>query len=125
MTVFDAPLVYEIAFDVPPDRRETFQDWLSSAVVEWVSHERIAYFEVFQSDSDESPAVKFVFGFDTRGDWERFVGGDDHETALERLETSAENRETVLWHRTSIKLDETTDATYGGGRHGELPEFAI
>ncbi|MFC7193759.1 hypothetical protein ACFQL4_02435 [Halosimplex aquaticum] len=53
--MLDAHNIYEIEFDVPARNRESFEDWLSEDVVEWVSHETVAFFEVFQNDTGMSP----------------------------------------------------------------------
>ncbi|MEF8827454.1 MAG: hypothetical protein V5A49_00370 [Haloarcula sp.] len=113
--MFDAHNVYEIEFDVPARRREAFEDWVSDDIVEWVSHETVAFFEVFQNDTGMSPEVKFVFGFETLKEWATFVGSDEHEEAIDTLETLAENREAVLWQRASVKLDDTLDRPVGDG----------
>jgi len=115
MTMLDAHNVYEIEFDVPARRRESFEDWLSDDIVEWVSHETVVFFEVFQNDTGMSPEVKFVFGFETLKEWATFVGSDEHEAAIDSLGTLAENREAILWQRASVKLDETLDRPIGDG----------
>jgi|GEM_PF-521809 hypothetical protein len=115
MTMLDAHNVYEIEFDVPPCRRESFDDWLTEDVVEWVSHGTVAFFEVFQNDTGMSPEVKFVFGFETLEQWATFVGSDAHDAAIDSLSQLAENREAVLWQRASVKLDDTLDRPIGDG----------
>ncbi|ACV47679.1 hypothetical protein Hmuk_1564 [Halomicrobium mukohataei DSM 12286] len=111
----DTHNVYEIEFDVPASRRDAFEEWLSEDIVEWVSHETIAYFQVFQNDTGMSPEVKFVFGFETLEEWATFVGSAAHEDAIESLSGLAENREAILWQRASVKLDETLDRPVGDG----------
>ncbi|MFC7139996.1 hypothetical protein ACFQMA_09135 [Halosimplex aquaticum] len=113
--MLDAHNIYEIEFDVPARNRESFEDWLSEDVVEWVSHETVAFFEVFQNDTGMSPEVKFVFGFETLKQWATFVGSDAHEAAIDSLSVLAENREAVLWQRASVKLDDTLDRPVGDG----------
>ncbi|WP_018257781.1 hypothetical protein [Halomicrobium katesii] len=115
MSMLDSHNVYEIEFDVPASRREAFDAWLSADIVEWVSHETVAFFEVFQNDTGMSPEVKFVFGFETLSEWATFVGSDAHEDAIESLSGLAENREAVLWQRASVKLDDTLDRPVGDG----------
>ncbi len=113
--MLDANNVYEIEFDVPASHREQFENWLSEEVVTWVSHESVGYFEVFQNDKGLSPEVKFVFGFERLEDWTTFVGSEEHEFAIERLEHLAENREAVLWKRASVKLDKIERSTVADG----------
>ena len=117
--MLDTHNVYEIEFDVPARHREGFEDWLSEEVVEWVSHEAVEYFEVFQNDQGLSPEVKFVFGFETLQDWATFVNSDAHDVAIQRLSTLVENREAVLWQRASVKLDDTLERQIGDGGRSE------
>jgi len=114
--------VYEIEFDVPARRRESFEKWLSEDIVEWVSHDAVAFFEVFQNDTGMSPEVKFVFGFETMEEWATFVGSDVHKAAIESLNGIAENRDAVLWQRASVKLDDTLERTIGDGGHYRAAE---
>ena len=113
--MLDTHLVYEIEFDVPARRREPFDEWLSEGLVEWVSHETVASFDVFQNDTGMSPEVKFGFGFETLEQWAAFVGSDEHENAIDRLSLLAENREAVLWQRGSVKLDDTLERPISDG----------
>ena len=116
--MLDVPNHYEIEFDVSSCKRDAFETWLSEDAVAWLSHDRVASFDVFQNDTGLSPAVKFVFGFETLRDWAAFVNSDEHEAAMERFETFADDREAVLWQRSSVKLDDTPDRPIGdGGRH--------
>jgi hypothetical protein len=118
MTMLDVPNHYEIEFDVAGYQRDAFEEWLSDGAVAWLSHDRVASFDVFQNDTGLSPAVKFVFGFETLKDWAAFVNSDEHEAAMERFETFADDREAILWQRSSVKLDDTPDRPIGdGGRH--------
>lgn len=105
----DYHTVYEIEFDVPGRHREAFEDWLSDDIVEWVSHETVAAFEVFQNDTTLSPEVKFVFEFETLEDWRTFLESDVQEDAIYCLKRLAENREAVLWRRASLKLEAALD----------------
>ncbi|MEF8826954.1 MAG: hypothetical protein V5A27_11555 [Halapricum sp.] len=113
--MLDTDIHYEIRFDVLARYRDGFEEWLSVDAVEWLTHDGVATFDVFQNDTGLSPEVKFVFGFETLRDWSVFVGSDAHEAAMERFETFAENREAVLWQRASVKLDETPDRPIGDG----------
>jgi hypothetical protein len=94
---------------------DRFSSVLVTGVVEWVSHETVAFFEVFQNDTGMSPEVKFAFGFETLEQWATFVGSDEHEAAIESLSQLAENREAVLWQRASVKLDDTLDRAVSDG----------
>ncbi|MEF8843785.1 MAG: hypothetical protein V5A62_19540 [Haloarculaceae archaeon] len=111
---------YEIEFDVPGRRRDAFEEWLSADAVAWLNHDSVATFDVFQNDTGLSPELKFVFGFETLEDWAAFVGSDEHEAAMERFETFADNREAVLWQRASVKLDETPDRPIGDGGSSDV-----
>jgi len=96
---------YEIELDVAGSHREAFESWLSTDVIDWVSHEAIASFEVFTNDQGLSPESKFVFEFETLEDWARFADSDVHEEAVESLNGFTETRNAVLWRRGSVKLD--------------------
>lgn len=115
MTDTDVEVVYEIEFDVPANRFRAFEDRLSSAIVEWVSHDEVTSFEVFHNKRGYSPERKFVFKFETMRQWVAFVGSDDHEVAIDRLDALAENCDAVLWERASVKLDESTNGHADGG----------
>lgn len=106
---------YEIKFDVFSRHRDAFNEWLSADAVAWLNNDRVASFDVFQNDTGLSPELKFVFGFETLDDWAAFVNSDEHEAAMDRLETFADNREAVLWQRASVKLNETSDRPVGDG----------
>lgn len=103
--MFDTNTVYEIEFDVSGHYRDDFESWLSEEVVEWVSHESVASFEVFTNDQGLSPESKFVFEFETLKDWARFADSDAHENAVKRLNGFTETRNAVLWRRDSVMLD--------------------
>lgn len=122
MTMVENHNVYEIEFDVPARRRESFEEWLSEDIVEWVSHEAVAFFEVFQNDTGMSPEVKLVFGFETMEEWATFVGSNAHKAAIESLNAIAENRDAVLWQRASVTLDDTHDRPLGDGGHYQAAE---
>jgi antibiotic biosynthesis monooxygenase (ABM) superfamily enzyme len=113
---------YEIEFDVPGRHREAFEEWLSTDAVAWLNHDSAASFDVFQNDTGLSPEVKFVFGFETLDDWAAFVNSNEHQAAMARFETFADNREAVLWQRASVKLDETPDRPIGDGGRNEVSE---
>lgn len=114
--------MYEIQFDVLASNREEFEEWLSSDVIDWVSHETVACFEVFQNEKGLSPEVKLSFGFETVRAWATFVGTEEHKAAIERLCTLAEDREAVLWERASVKLDGVGDVAISDGGQAGNPE---
>lgn len=114
--------MYEIEFDVSASHREEFDDWLSSEVVDWVNHETVAYFEVFQNEKGLSPEIKLSFGFETVRDWATFVGTEEHKAAIDRLRTVAEDRDAVLWERASVKLEEMCHLAAGDGGRDTNPD---
>lgn len=114
--------VYEIEFDVLASKREEFEEWLSSDIIDWVNHETIACFEVFQNEKGLSPEVKLSFGFETVRAWATFVGTEEHKAAIERLGTLAEDREAVLWERASVKLDGVSDVGISNERQAGNPD---
>ena len=120
--MYSANVVYEVEFDVLNDRRERFDAWVATGIIEWAGHESVAAFEVLTGGQRTSADSKFVFEFETVQDWVAFVGSDRHGDAVERLEALTENREATLWQRASVELDATLDRTASertdGGRDG-------
>lgn len=115
--MFTTTYVFELTFDVSDSHRAAFEKWLSTGSVAWINHSSVASFEVFRNAVDRSPAIKFVFGFDSHADWATFVGSVDHQAAIDRLDAIAVNRQTVLWERASVKLDSSPDEPIGDGGH--------
>jgi antibiotic biosynthesis monooxygenase (ABM) superfamily enzyme len=120
--MYDMQNHYEIEFDVPSRHRGAFEEWLSEDAVTWLNSDSVASFDVFQNDTGLSPEVKFVFGFETLEDWASFVNSEEHEAAMERFETFADNRKAVLWQRASVKLDGTPNRPVGDGGRSEVVE---
>ncbi|QAU14264.1 hypothetical protein EKH57_17230 [Halorubrum sp. BOL3-1] len=120
--MYSTNVVYEVEFDVLDDRRERFDAWVATGIIEWVGHESVAAFEVLTGGRRASTDSKFVFEFETLRDWAAFVESDRHGDAVERLEGLAENREATLWRRASVNLDVALDRTASertdGGRDG-------
>lgn len=98
-------VVYEIEFDVLDDRRERFDAWVATGIVEWVGHESVAAFEVLTGGRRASTDSKFVFEFEALRDWATFVESDAHEAAVDKLNALTTDYDAALWRRGSVSLD--------------------
>lgn len=110
------PQVYEIEFEVPGQRREAYHAWIEADAIQWIAHDAVAGFEVYHNERGPDPELKFVFEFESLGEWERFVDSDEHDRATDRLETFTDGLNATLWNRDSLTLSWTGDTRPDGGR---------
>ena len=101
------PYSYEIEFDVIGICRQEYEQWLAENSLEWVTHDAVTTFDVWQNKS-MSPEVKFVFGFESLDAWARFVNSKHHEKVKDGLKQVVAGLNGTLWEQDSIRL-ETAD----------------
>jgi len=104
------PYSYEIEFDVIGTCRQEYDQWLAENSMEWVTHDAVATFDVWENDKGMSPEVKFLFGFQSLQAWAQFVNSKCHSAAKDSLKQVVTGLNGTLWERDSIRLD-TAEAT--------------
>lgn len=99
------PYSYEIVFDVIGTCRAEYDRWLAENSMEWITHEAVSTFNVWENDKGMSPEVKFVFGFQSLKTWAKFVNSETHASAKDSLKQVVTDLNGTLWERDSIRLD--------------------
>lgn len=106
MTVHQStPYTYEIEFDVLGGCRDAYEQWLAENSMEWITHEAVTTFDVWENDKGMSPEVKFMFGFTSLQSWVTFVNSECHRAAKDGLKQLVTDLNGTLWERDSIRLD--------------------
>jgi len=100
----ETPYSYEIEFDVIGACRDDYDCWMAQNSVRWVSHSAVSTFDVWRNDTDISPEVRFVFGFQSLKQWALFVDSDVHSCAKDALKQVTTSLNAQLWERDSIRL---------------------
>lgn len=99
------PYTYEIEFDVLGGCQDAYEQWLAENSMEWISHESVTTFDVWENDKGMSPEVKFMFGFTSLQSWATFVNSECHAAAKDGLKRLVTDLNGTLWERDSIRLD--------------------
>lgn len=101
------PYSYEIEFDVLGSCRDEYDQWLAENSIDWITHEAVATFDVWENDKGMSPEVKFLFGFESLQAWARFANSECHARAKDSLKQVVTGLNGTLWEQDSIRLDGT------------------
>lgn len=104
-TIHATPYSYEIEFDVIGTCRQEYDRWLAENSIQWVTHEAVSTFDVWENDKGMSPEVKFLFGFQSLQAWARFVKSETHTAAKDSLKQVVTELNGTLWERDSIRLE--------------------
>jgi len=99
------PYTYEIEFDVLGGCQDAYEQWLAENSMEWITHESVTTFDVWENDKGMSPEVKFMFGFTSLQSWATFVNSQCHTTAKDGLKQLVTDLNGTLWERDSIRID--------------------